>query len=206
MHESLRSLNEMERRLRERRGLVFPAEPGLTRASVALVIHGGADGPGILLIRRADAAHDPWSGHMALPGGRQDPDDRDAQATAVRETREEVGIDLSREARSLGRLQTLRPRNGPRPVAVSPFVFRVPAPLPLCPNHEVAAARWVPLAELIAPEARCEYELSLPDGTRLRFPGLRCADGVVWGLTYRVLSDFFAAVLPDDAPDLPPAY
>jgi 8-oxo-dGTP pyrophosphatase MutT (NUDIX family) len=52
--------------------------------------------PEVLFIRRAERKRDPWTGHIALPGGRRDPEDRNDEAAAVREAMEEVGIDLSR--------------------------------------------------------------------------------------------------------------
>ena len=52
--------------------------------------------PEILFIKRAGRAGDRWSGHTALPGGRRDPLDADDRAAAIRETMEEVGLDLTR--------------------------------------------------------------------------------------------------------------
>ena len=51
--------------------------------------------PEILYIKRASRASDRWSAHIAFPGGRQDPDDENSHFTALRETYEEVGIDLA---------------------------------------------------------------------------------------------------------------
>lgn len=53
--------------------------------------------PEILFIKRAARKGDRWTSHVALPGGRRDPEDADDQAAAIRETVEEVGIDLSPE-------------------------------------------------------------------------------------------------------------
>ena len=53
--------------------------------------------PEVLFIKRAARKGDRWTSHVALPGGRRDPEDADDQAAAVRETIEEVGIDLSSE-------------------------------------------------------------------------------------------------------------
>lgn len=53
--------------------------------------------PEVLFIKRAARKGDRWTSHVALPGGRRDPEDADDQAAAVRETIEEVGIDLSPE-------------------------------------------------------------------------------------------------------------
>ena len=50
--------------------------------------------PEILFIKRASRSGDRWTGHIAFPGGRQDPNDTNDAATSVRETEEEVGLDL----------------------------------------------------------------------------------------------------------------
>ena len=78
----------------------------ITQAAVAAILRPnvGIAGYDILFIRRAEYEGDPWSGHMALPGGRVDPQDRDEEAAAIREVHEEVGIDLRAQGRLLGRL------------------------------------------------------------------------------------------------------
>jgi hypothetical protein len=51
--------------------------------------------PELLFIKRAARIGDKWNGHVALPGGKRDPEDGDDEVTAAREAMEEVGIDLS---------------------------------------------------------------------------------------------------------------
>ena len=124
-------------------------DPSLIWAAVAVLI--APDPDAILLIRRADRPGDPWSGHMALPGGRREPDDPDLLATAIRETREEVGVELDRE-QLLGALDDVVPRNPVLPpIAVRPFVFLLPARPVLVLNPEVAATQWVSLDDLLQP-------------------------------------------------------
>ncbi len=160
-------------------------------AAVALLVRHGAGGPELLLIRRAEREGDPWSGHMALPGGRSAPHDRDAEATAARETREEVGIDVEHDGRRLGPLDVLTPMSDRAPrITVSPFVFAVPAGTEARPNEEVAQAIWVPLAELAEPGAATEYLYEMEDGTVMSFPAYGTRGNVVWGLTHRILTGF----------------
>lgn len=174
-----------------RRALRVPPSPAtLTagrRAAVAALLAESPNGVELLLIRRAERASDPWSGHMALPGGHLDPSDADLLATAVRETREELGIDLERDAQFLGRLQDFRPHLSLN-LSVTPFIFGIGSRPPVVLNAEVDLALWLPLAELAKGATRFQHELEL-GGRPLRFPAFRVGEHVVWGLTYRVVSE-----------------
>lgn len=169
-----------------------PAEPGdRVQAAVALVVR-GRERLEVLLIKRAARAGDPWSGHMALPGGRHDAADASLLHTAVRETLEETGLSLDEVGTHLGRLEEVRPQSARLPrLAVMPFVFGVPATAPamVASPAEVDAVHWVPIDVLRRPETRGTLEVPLPGGSRT-FPCLRVVDDVVWGLTYRILDDF----------------
>jgi 8-oxo-dGTP pyrophosphatase MutT (NUDIX family) len=175
-----------------------PGEEDRIHAAVALILRQRQATPvELLLIKRAEHPRDPWSGHMALPGGRMEPQDPHLLATAVRETREETGVVLRGgdegpdEESFLGLLPRIAPssRNIPR-VAVVPHVFVAGADTEAhaC-SHEVQRVRWVTLDALADPAVHDSIEIGLPGGPR-RFPGYRFADDVVWGLTYRILSDF----------------
>lgn len=173
------------------------AGDGVFAASVALVVRPAPGGLELLLIKRAEVPGDPWSGHMACPGGRRDATDADALATAVRETAEEVGIDLARYGLLLGRLDDVLPRAGAPPVLVSSFVFAVPEGTETRVNREVDRALWIPLRTLVAPGAATEYLHALAGGGSMRFPAFTYQEHVIWGLTYRILIQFleFARVI-----------
>ena len=99
------TLDDIRLAFARRRPLLVPEERQ-RRAGVAMVLRddaGDGAGPSVLFIERARWEGDPWSGHMAFPGGRVDPSDRDARAAAERETLEEVGLRLS-GAERIGRL------------------------------------------------------------------------------------------------------
>ncbi len=173
---------------------------GKNQAAVAMVLRGAPEAPEVLFIERARHPHDPWSGHMAFPGGRVDPGDGAPRDAAVRETLEEVGITLD-AAEPIGRLDDME--GGPaskRPLVVSAFVYRFEGPSALVPNHEVEQAFWFPVASLLDPERQVEYPLRW-EGRR--FPGILVGEPdrhIVWGLTYRFLEGFFEIVgrpLPD---------
>jgi len=162
-------------------------------AAVALVLRPGAASLDLLLIRRAEHPGDPWSGHVAFPGGRADPGDADLVATAVREAREEVGLDLA-SAEHLGALDELEAIGRMRAVGLSiaPHVFALAAgDAPLSLSGEVESAHWVPLTRLADPAARSTY-LHEHEGLRYAFPCIRAAGLVVWGLTHHMLTRFLA--------------
>jgi 8-oxo-dGTP pyrophosphatase MutT (NUDIX family) len=171
-------------------------EQKVARASVALVLGERGDDVELLLIQRATRDDDPWSGHMALPGGRRDPDDHDVLATAVRETCEEVGIDLAADATPIGRLDELRAvaRHRPLDLVISPVVFglRGAVSLTLSPR-EVESAVWVPLSFFTSPQARATYSRTL-DGVASEYPAFRYDRYTIWGLTHRILEGFLAIV------------
>ena len=161
-------------------------------AAVALVLAptsaGDAD---VLLIRRALFDGDPWSGHVALPGGRRDPSDGDLIVTALRETREETGLELRREA-CLGQLDDLRPRRGlPLGIVVRPFVFAVPERPRLQLSSEVAAELWTPLEVLRGQRVSAQVEVR---GTLLDEPAVRLGGDVLWGMTLRILDGFLERI------------
>lgn len=174
-------------------GEVHPPPQGGFEAAVALLIRAHTRLE-LLLIRRASKETDPWSGHVALPGGRRDPGDDGLLGTARRETREEVGFDPGSGGHLLGRLPLVAPRSTRLPaLSVTPFVFAVDPPELRLEEREVAAAVWVPLDALMEPGAAGEILVEIEGGSH-SFPALSYGDYVVWGLTLRILQDLMAAV------------
>lgn len=163
---------------------------GAWEAAVSIVIR-PRDDLELLLIRRAERETDPWSGHMALPGGRRDPTDPDLVATAFREADEETGVALARYGHLLGMLDELHPRNPRLPsIVIAPFVVGVPPDTHARPiSREIDATIWVPLSALRDPGAVSEILVDLEDGRRA-FPSLRYRDYTIWGLTHRILTQF----------------
>ncbi len=170
------------------------APPPPARAAVAVILRETAELE-LLLIQRAISERDPWSGHMALPGGRFSPGDGSLLSTAIRETAEETGLILDSRERLLGSLDPLSPstRRLP-PLVIAPFVFGVEERVTVVPDpREVQAALWVPLAHLQDPATRQVIEIPLPEGP-IPFPAFRVGEQVVWGLTYRILDRFLRRI------------
>jgi 8-oxo-dGTP pyrophosphatase MutT (NUDIX family) len=183
-------------RERLRRALTEPAllelvspVPGARRAAIALILLEVGGALDVLLIERALRTGDPWSGHMALPGGHVEPADSDLGATAERETLEEVGLDLRRAAERLGRLPECAPARGV-PIAVRPYVYLLQARPALVLSEEVRQAIWVPVVPLQRGERRTTFKF-VRAGRALEFPAWDIDGHIVWGLTYRVLDEFF---------------
>lgn len=166
---------------------------GIRRAAVLVMLRlAESNDLEILLIKRAEFPDDPWSGHVALPGGREEPGDQTLERTAVRETFEETAIDIAQDGLVLGTLDDVRPRSHVIPsIVVRPFVAVVRADVALTLSDEVAAAFWVGLETLRHPGAAVEATV-LTRGDEFVVPSFRLGEHTVWGLTERILRNFLA--------------
>lgn len=190
-------LDLLAHRLRHRPPVRAEGEELTPRAAVAAVFR---PGPDLLFIRRADREGDPWSGHMAFPGGRSAPADPDAVATATRETLEEVGLDLGREGELLGQLDELATptRRGRRPpLVVVPYVFRLAHNPLLTPNHEVSEVHWFALDRLMSGEGRGTLMYHF-DGGSFELPCVRLDGTTIWGITLRMVDEILERVAETD--------
>lgn len=168
-----------------------------TRASVAMILHQGDSDIDILFIQRAAHDLDPWSGHLAFPGGKLEDGELECQA-ACRETFEETGIDLE-QARYLGRLSDIIGAN--LPVRVSCCLFGVDRML-LRPvlNDEVRDLFWITLSELRAPENHLRSTVAF-DEKQFEVPAIRVSvedKPVLWGITYRLVMQFLSLLEDED--------
>lgn len=192
------SLPRIEERLREHRPTLLDSRPFQRQAAVAAILRESEGGPEVLFIKRAQRPGDIWSGHMAFPGGHRDPGDQDLGATAMRETQEEIGLDLSRHARLLGHLDhmDITPIGTQRRMLVVPYVFALEGELPrLQPNYEVAAVLWGSVPGMFHGHTLTRREMHVR-GASMPFPGYDVHNELVWGLTYRMLHRFFSVLDP----------
>ncbi len=153
------------------------------RAAVAAVLCAQME-PRVLFIHRTTVEGDPWSGHIAFPGGRIEPADPGAREAAEREAAEELGLNLT-TARYLGQLDD---QTGVTiPVCVSAFAYEVEGTPTLTPNDEVADTFWYPLVDLANPGRRVTRRFRVGD-TERDHPGIELEierKPILWGLTYR---------------------
>ena len=177
--------------LARRPGLEAATYPGARPAAVALLLRIGPDGEiELLLVQRAIWAGDPWSGQVALPGGRHEPVDRTLEDTAVRETIEELALDLRAHGAVLGTLDDLSPRTPTLPpVIVRPYVFAVESDVDLHPSAELQAAFWISLAQLRDPSCRADATVVVR-GLERRVTSFQLGEHLVWGMTERILLTF----------------
>lgn len=185
-------LERLQRALAARPAALAERDPPYKEAAVALVLRTPPTGDDLelLLIRRATRSGDPWSGQIGLPGGRWDPGDASLEETALRETREELGLDVRATGSVLGAIDELRPRTPVLPpIIVRPFVCAVSSVEPLTPNHEVAEYRWVRVGAIFHPSARIRTSVTVRE-LRMSVEAYQVDDFTVWGMTERILMTF----------------
>ncbi|MBI4917805.1 MAG: CoA pyrophosphatase [Acidobacteria bacterium] len=165
------------------------------KAAVAGVFRDRDAGLELLFIRRAEHPKDPWSGNMGWPGGRVDAGDGSPLLTAVRETREELALDLERDADLLGALSERRThlRVQGVPLAVAAFLFALRGDPVLSPNYEVQETVWVPLSYLLDRSNRGLFVWT-GRGLPLPLPCYRYEGRVIWGLTLGLLDELLDAL------------
>ncbi len=186
-------LADVVRTLGDRAPLRVELEGSPARAAVAMVLEARDDDAYLLFIQRAERTGDPWSGQMAFPGGFWSSLDREPADTAIRETLEEIGLDLQAQARPIARLDDLQgvARGRELPLIITPFLFELRGTAELRLNYEVQGTLWVPLGYLMDDGNVGEMEYAIPGGdSPMRLPAYRYRERTIWGLTFRMLRNF----------------
>jgi 8-oxo-dGTP pyrophosphatase MutT (NUDIX family) len=169
--------------------------PLMKRSAVALILQVRDGELHILMIKRAEREGDPWSGHMAFPGGRKDPVDANGFACALRETEEEIGLSLLPEDTCIGRLSEINAMSRVRGLglAVTPFVFRLNRDVVFTPNYEVAEVVWVPLEFLLERSNREQMEWGFK-GVNISLPCYYYEGRRIWGLSLNMLDELLSLI------------
>src|SRR5581483_851681 len=166
-------------------------EPERVRQAAVTILLREQGGAGeLLIIRRAEHPSDPWSGHLALPGGRADGEDINLIATAARETYEEVGIRLDVGGSFIGQLEAFAPSNPRLPlIEITPLIALAPREVTLRFSDEVADAFWLPVRQLKEAGLSDVFHLRLGDLV-IKRPAYPSPQGPIWGITERILTTF----------------
>ena len=200
------TIETISRRVREHEPELFTPTRQTRQAAVAVVLHHACDQTNVLFIKRATVAGDPWSGHIAFPGGHMDDGDLDLIDAAIRETEEEIGLDL-RESHLIGPLshQRAAPRGRTIDMLVAPYVFVVESMPSLTLNHEVDEVVWGSFNDMFKGHNH-DVEFRAVADAQIPFNGYRIEQQhFVWGLTYRTLQTLFTAVDPEYSEPVEPS-
>ena len=163
----------------------FSDEQG-ANAAVALLLKPRRGDFDLLLVKRVENPSDTWSGQMALPGGKREAKDLSLKDTTVRETLEETGVALS-NSQFLGVLEAVC--SEPKPdFKILPFVLLLEGEPRLKLNKaELETFIWVPYEEVIQSKGTVQFSFG-------KVPAYIFANGIVWGITYNILSQFIEAL------------
>ncbi|OFZ17289.1 MAG: hypothetical protein A2X86_02220 [Bdellovibrionales bacterium GWA2_49_15] len=169
-----------------------PGEVEQSAVSLILRPHAQSGAPEILFIKRAERSDDPWSGHMAFPGGRRHGEDQTIAQTSVRETYEEIGLRLGAH-QTLGALEAYSPRVTPE-LTVHPYVFYVnDVPELFLDPNEVQEVHWVPVELAFNASSFSERPYTFR-GISLTLPTFSFLGRHIWGVTYVIFLDFLFAL------------
>ena len=153
-------------------------------AAVALLLRLKKGDLEVLFVKRVENLADPWSGQIGLPGGKREPKDLNLRQNVIRETLEEVGINLDDNCRFLGVLPALRSR--PRPeIKILPFViFLEHEPLIRLNVEELQESFWLMLGQIEKSRGTAKF-------ASFEATAFILGEAVIWGLTYRILESLF---------------
>lgn len=182
--------------------VTYPLNPETRQAAVSVILKPNGLDTEALFILRATQEGDPWSGHMAFPGGHREDHDSHLRETAERETLEEIGLDLRQHGTYVGEIDSVRanPRGRKLDMVVTPHVFLLESEdYSLNPNYEVADILWGGLHGMYTGDSLITREFKV-QGEAHKYPGYDVDGQVVWGLTYRMLDQFFGMMDPDWTP------
>jgi 8-oxo-dGTP pyrophosphatase MutT (NUDIX family) len=195
----LKPLDALAARLQTYRPRRLPGRHRFARCGVVLLIAekgpGDSDAaPALLMMRRAERAGDPWSGHVSFPGGRVGQGDASTRAAALRELQEETGISAADRILAMGRLSDLltREHGRHRPMVVSPYVYRMPCAVALEPSLEAEKLWWEPLSTLVTRELRRPIIWRVA-GLPLPLPSVDVSGSRLWGLSLMMVNELIRA-------------
>lgn len=151
-------------------------------AAVAIILRIEGEELQVLLVKRVINPSDPWSGNMALPGGRRNRGE-DIAETVARETMEETGIDVH-SFRFLRNLDIQTSGRAGSPLRILPFIYLCEEKPKVTLNKELTLWFWASLDEL-------KRGLGTASMGGNDVPAYLVNGEAVWGLTFRILTNLF---------------
>lgn len=195
---SLLTIEEIRRSINDHSPKRYAVSKSTRQAAVSVVLRPGQSDMQALFILRATKEGDPWSGHMAFPGGHLEAEDESLRHAAERETLEEIGLDLTLTSDFIGQLDAIQanPRGSSLDMVVTPFAYVLKhSEVSFEPNYEVADVLWGSLNDMHSGHSHTMGEFVI-SGETVKYPGYGVGSEIVWGLTYRMLDQFFAMLDP----------
>lgn len=187
VHDSLLILPQLKDRLRG-----YQPAPAQVDAAVLIAVTDSAE-PEIILTRRASHMNS-HAGEVAFPGGKRDASDSSVLATALRESREEIGL-REEQVQILGALDAFTSRAG---LHVQPFIGMVPGDLDLRANpDEIESIFRVPVAFFLNEKPAYTHKFRFM-GQDITVPSFNYGDYVIWGLTAFMLVDLMKRAYDHD--------
>ncbi len=175
-------VEKLSRRLRS-----FSPGQSLGGAAVALILRKRNKDLEALFVKRVISKGDPWSGQIALPGGKFEVADGDLRGTVLRETMEEIGVDILHCCRILGVMRVSRTVIRPR-MKILPFVvFEEKRSLIRLNKKELQTYLWVSLQKLSDSRSTAAFSFG-------KFPAYVIGEVVIWGMTYRIVERLFRLI------------
>ncbi|GJM17602.1 MAG: coenzyme A pyrophosphatase [Thermodesulfobacteriota bacterium] len=184
---------KLEKLLSERSSKEIIREGDFVHASVMMILKKSDPGYSLLFIKRPESEKDPFSGHMAFPGGSMEKDDSSKLETAIRETHEEVGINITQSARIIGTLHDVNPNNPrARNYVVTPYLSVLNEEVTIIPEaKEVETTVWVPMRHLVDDRNK-EIRIRERDGRQVEDYAYNYEQYLIWGMTGRILHQFLS--------------
>jgi len=183
-------LEELKERLNKKNTSRLETDERSVLASVMLLLKPDSERLDMLFIKRPDNPGDRFSGQMAFPGGKMHVDDADLLETAIRETREEVGIDLMKYGTVIGKLDDTRPSTRSADyIIVTPYVSIITHDVNIITNEEVDEYIWIPLYHLMD-ESNMRVRVKKIDDRYVNDYVFGFGKYIIWGMTGRVLKKF----------------
>jgi len=183
----------LENLLSERDANEILREGDFVHASVMMILKENGQSYSMLFIKRPENERDPFSGHMAFPGGRMEGSDKSKLETAVRETIEEVGIDINLSGRILGALDDVNPNNPrARNYLVTPYLSILNEEVTIKPDsNEVEKVIWVPMPHL-NDDKNAQVRMRDRGGRLVKDYAYNYEQYIIWGMTGRILHQFLS--------------